>query len=597
MIPEIMKGTKKLAKHRLLLCCFLIIGLLFFPINVQATSDEIHNIDITVQLMDDGSAQITQVWNVSRDSGTEGYISQTNLGDIEIIDFGVSDETGAIYENIGSWNVNASLEDKADKCGINTVSDGLELCWGIGSYGEHTYTLTYTMTNFIKHYADDTYGFYSRLVNDKLSDPPNEIQVTIQRPGVILSSENAGIWGFGYSGDIEFIDGSIIARNTKVLTKSNHVTVLIRLNSDIVSGSAPSDLTFEEVEAMAKKGSDFDGGELLEAMDGGRVSFLIYMFGTLPIPYQLGLLAFAFFFIYGCIKSVKAKKAGRIKSKEIAYYRDIPINGELPACYYALDYYHHKVKKSNLISAYFLKWIKQGYITVDIRESKDTLGSGKRMETSLILNKLSITADRMEERLFQIMFLASGKDHILQEKELKQWISRNYYQLSYWFDGVKRAGQNQLIDYGWAAPRGAASSYGADMNAEGRQQSRNLLGFKKYLMDFTLVNERVPKEVHLWDDYLVFATLFNCADAVVKQFKELNPQYIQSSAYTQNSTDFFTTKDFVDDISRSSCRAMHSAQSAAKSSSNDRSSGGGGSSSSGGGDTGYSGGGSGGGFR
>jgi len=594
-----MRGTKKLAKYFLTLSCFLILGLFSFVVIVQAASDNIHRIDITVQLMDDGSAQITQVWNTSRDSGTEGYIPQTNLGDIEIINFGVSDETGTIYQNIGSWNVKASLEDKANKCGINTTSDGLELCWGIGSYGEHIYTLTYTMTNFIKHYADDTYGFYSRFVNSKLSNPPEEIQVTIQRQDVILSSENAGIWGFGYSGDIEFIDGSVIARNTKALTKSNHVTVLMRLNSDIVSGSASSDLTFEKVEAVAKKGSDFDDSELLKAFEGGSVSFWIYMFRTLPIPYQLGLLAFVFYIVYSIIKSfkenAKAKKAKRIKSKEIAYYRDIPMNGEIPACYYALDYYRRKAKKSNLISAYLLKWIKQGYITIDTREAKG--GPGKKQETSLILNVTMITADPVERMLFKIIVLAAGDDNILQEKELKNWITENYKQLTSWFYNVKENGYNQFIKFGWAAPRGPYSSYGADINANGRQQSRNLLGFEKYLKDFTLINERVARDVHLWDDYLIFAALLNCADVVARQFKELNPQYVQSCAYTQNNMDFFATHDFVDDISRSSYRAMRSAESKAKSSSSDRSSGGGGSSSSGGGDTGYSGGGSGGGFR
>lgn len=119
-----MRDTKKLAKYLLTLGCFLIIELFFFAVVVQAANNKIHSINITVQLMDDGSAQITQVWNTARDSGTEGYILQTNLDDIEIVDFGVTDETGTVYQNIGSWNGNASLEDKANKCGINTVSDG-----------------------------------------------------------------------------------------------------------------------------------------------------------------------------------------------------------------------------------------------------------------------------------------------------------------------------------------------------------------------------------------------------------------------------------------------------------------------------------------
>lgn len=588
-----MRGIIKLAKHRSIRCCFLILGLFFFAMNVHAASDSTHSIDINVQLMDNGSAQITQVWNTSRASGTEGYIVHTNLDDIEIIDFSVTDETGTVYQNIGKWDVNGSLEDKANKCGINTSSDGLELCWGIGSYGVHTYTLTYTMTNFIKHFADDTFGFYSRFVNDDLSDPPGEIQVTIQRPNIILSAENAGIWGFGYSGEIEFIDGSVIARNTQTLTKGNHVTILMRLDAEIVSGSASSSLTFEEVEAMAKMGSDYEDSRSGE-MPQDVVSLLLYNLNPQTILVGLGLIAFIFINI---IKSLRSKKGKRIKPKELEYYRDIPLNGDLPSCYYVLDYYDNLAKESDLISAYLLRWIKQGYIVIDTRESKDTLGSGERMETSLIFKMKALTENPVENVLFKIMILAAGDDHILQKKELKKWILENYSELSYWFYAAKRAGQTQFINNGWAAPRGRTSSYGADINEQGFLQGQNVFGFKKYLKDFTLVNEREAKEVHLWDDYLIFAALFGCADAVVKQFRILNPRYIQSSAYTKNNMDLSETYDFVDSISRTSSSAMHSAKSKAKSSDDDRNSGGGGSSSSGGGTSGYSGGGSGGGFR
>ncbi len=47
-----------------------------------------------------------------------------------------------------------------------------------------------------------------------------------------------------------------------------------------------------------------------------------------------------------------------------------------------------------------------------------------------------------------------------------------------------------------------------------------LIGLKKYLNDYSLIKERYPIEIALWDRYLVFATMFGIANKVSKEFKE-----------------------------------------------------------------------------
>lgn len=587
---------RKLKRLLVVLCCILVMVLSVAPYQVRAVNAT-NSIDITVLLMDDGSAQITQIWDSSRTDGTEAYIVQSNMGDIEITDFHVSDETGTVFETVDAWQVDASREAKANKCGINKTSDGLELCWGIGSYGEHVYTINYTMTNFIKQYADNTYGFYSRFVNDALSDPPKEVRVTIQRPGVELSADNAGIWGFGYEGDIEFVNGSIIARNSERFTSKNHVTILTRLDSDIVKEAAVSSQTFDEVESLAKKGSDYDD----RLSDLGKYPWLTLFWRNMSLPGALFLLFYIVIIFRGIFFATKRRRSAArirkkrtIKPKEIKYYRDIPMSGDLFSCNYALSYYRCPVPESNLIGAHLLSWIKQGYMSLDIIQSKGRLGIGIKKVPSLILNVTDIPAGETEKSLFRIMVQAAGADRIMQEKELKNWVKENYTTLSYWFNAARQEGERQFADQGWMT----TDTEPAEVNDFGRQESLNLLGFKRYLEDFTLVNEREAREVHLWDEYLIFAALFGCAEVVVKQFKELNPQYIQSCVYTQNNVDVSSTYDFVDEISRSSYRAMDSGRAAERSSSSSsRSSGSGGRSSSGGGSKGASGGGSGGGFR
>ena len=54
--------------------------------------------------------------------------------------------------------------------------------------------------------------------------------------------------------------------------------------------------------------------------------------------------------------------------------------------------------------------------------------------------------------------------------------------------------------------------------------ARRVVGFKKYLKDFTLLDERKTTEVALWGDYIVFAALFGIADKVAAELKDINPQ-------------------------------------------------------------------------
>ena len=67
-----------------------------FSLSAQA----IRNIDETVVLRKDGSARITQVWDVTVVSGTEFYLPFDNLGPMEIDDLTVSENGEEFYGQV-----------------------------------------------------------------------------------------------------------------------------------------------------------------------------------------------------------------------------------------------------------------------------------------------------------------------------------------------------------------------------------------------------------------------------------------------------------------------------------------------------------------
>ena len=122
----------------------------FLPLSLLA-GPTLDDLDIRVELMDNGNARITEVRRMAIDyEGTECYIVMGNLNGSTIRDFSVSDETGLMFTNVGEWDVDRSRSYKEGKCGIVTKSNGYELCWGLGDVGNRVYTVSYTVTDLVR---------------------------------------------------------------------------------------------------------------------------------------------------------------------------------------------------------------------------------------------------------------------------------------------------------------------------------------------------------------------------------------------------------------------------------------------------------------
>ena len=52
---------------------------------------------------------------------------------------------------------------------------------------------------------------------------------------------------------------------------------------------------------------------------------------------------------------------------------------------------------------------------------------------------------------------------------------------------------------------------------------RNLLGLKNFLLDFSCIDEKRYIEVHIWENYLIFANLLGIEEKVKEQFSKIYP--------------------------------------------------------------------------
>lgn len=489
-------------RKTLLMVAMLLLG----SVSLFAQSPAIRSIEIDCVLDSLGSAHITEEWDVCATSGTEWYLVRENLADIEIQDLKVR-EMGAVFETMPYWDVDASRSQKQRKCGINYTESGVEICWGVGDYGDHIFTVSYVMTHAVKS-LDDYDMLHLQFISDGLSSSPEYAKVKVLIPGTQIDTSIARVWGFGYEGETSISGGSIIAEAYNGLGYDDSMILLIRLNKGVIPNpQSHRSMTFQQALDTALEGSDWAPESLLSKIFTGLLIFIGLCFNgawVIFIPFYL--------LIENIVK--KRKFLGTSK-RNIDWCRDVPFDGDLCTTEYVLSQIGEGSSKGYIASAMILRMIQAG--AIEVRDVSKKQGGPIEL---VLADKFKLSGYSAPYRtLWDMIYNASGSDHILQEHEFSRWSERNQKTVSDWVDSISTEGKMSF-----QSRRDGLFSVGGRITEQGREAVRKTLGFKKYLNDFTLIRERTSSEAILWNDYLVFGALFGIAEQVAKELKDINPK-------------------------------------------------------------------------
>lgn len=478
----------------------------------------LHDLDIRVVLSPEGDARITETRLMDiDDEGTECYIVVGNLNGSDVCDLEVSDEQGTVYENVGDWDINLSRQRKNGRCGIIRKHDGYELCWGLGDSGKRTYTTSYTLTHLVRSY-NDADGFNHMFVAEGLNPKPDHVKLTIVPEALLpdslaeengeetrLTTENTSVWAFRYRGDVNVVDGSIVAESSEPFSSGSAMIVMARFNKGLFAPLATEAGNFKQVRERAMEGSDY-----LNNSSGNPFAFFLFILMVFLLP----LLLIIGYFVY-------VWRARRKVMKDLLWYRDIPANGNLQWANDALNAYKYfNTDYNNLLSACILKLINMGSISIE--KSMNT--KGKTVQ-NFVIQPLK-EADKQPRLLclvHEIFQKAAGSDTILEPKELKNWMKQRYNQ--------------SITDTFIQTLHTKTSIYQYSNQIE---EVRHLFGLKKFLKEFSLLDERHVSEVSLWKDYMIYATLFGIADQVIKDMKAINPEYFNMDQVANQMADTMT---------------------------------------------------------
>lgn len=589
---------------------FVLVLSFFFLLN-KVSANTINDINMDVFIDENGNALVKEVWQANLTEGTEGFREFSDLNQMSITNFSVVDDSGKTYETVTPWDIDATFNEKAYKSGINYKYNGLELCWGISKRGHRTYTLSYNIDNLITQYTDNE-GLYFNFLN--LDQPVGHVKMTIHS-AIPFSKDNARIWGLGYDGTANFIDGGIVLETTSSLSSRQYIVGLVRFETPLFKTTNTETRTFDEVYDEAFK--DVERNNYSYEPSTYHMSPILFIFCAIT---ELIVIFFPVLLINDKTRTwllgagipnnrLVFGKSGKTlpKTSDIPYWREIPCDKDLAKAYWVCKTYNITTESTlskGIVGAIFLKWIKDKEITV-IKTKKGFLHF-KDDNYAIDLNNIKSAETEIENDFLQIILKAAGKNKILEPKEFYKWSKKHYYEINNWLSDIITKEEKYLENEGLIT-RGeekVKGSFGKIKTITTRivdpslkEEAIKMAGLKKFLLDFSKMPEREHFEVHIWEEYLMFAELMGIAKKVAEQFSKLYPSIYNQAEY---DIDFTTNIIFnlIDDISVNCYNGVRAGVTAAQShdySGSDSWSGGGGSSFSSGGSS--SGGSSGGGFR
>ncbi|MCZ0725339.1 DUF2207 family protein [Aerococcus kribbianus] len=545
----------------------LLLLTLFIVDNGLVAANTIESIDVQVQLQSDGSAQFTETWKADVDEGTELYKPIELTSEQTITDYQVS-VNGTAMQKVASWDVDADFDSKAYQYGQG--SD--ELNWGISEYGENTYEITYTVTNFVAQ-TQSYQMIYWQFINDSMSPAPESVRVEIASELGDITAEDHRVWGFGYNGDISFTkQGTVLAESQGDFNEGNYVTILLRLPDQAYSTRFHLDNDFDHYVKQSFAGSNYNwedydpdaSQEDLQKMDVETDPMSNFEIGVIGAFILAGLASVVVSLRLGIKLWQQRRRMKRVYPKlenlsnefEGEYYRDQPFETVFDSYVSLVVLSNHNMSEETeeasegMWTASLLWLIKAGYLR-PLGEAEQDKGQFQ------IVNK-EAELDEPIAMFYDILVKAADKEGYIEEKRFKAYLKSHSSDFTRYIKKIKATSEEYMLAQGYQEEHLTAKKK-SDMtdldkaNEEaafpltqtGLEKRNQLVKFHNYLKDYSLLNERSAKEVVLWDELMLYAAALGILDEVEAEFAKLYPDYRTESVYSGGSGDFTFTQYYL----------------------------------------------------
>lgn len=589
--------------------------------SVNAASDfELEHLDFKAKLNSDGSMDVTETWKIDIDGETNTLFKtfetdNTKYSGIEnVIVKDVTEGNAVNFRQIDELMYHVTTN-----CYYGMINDDgdFEIAWGINkSSGRRTYEISYTVNNVLAKY-NDCVELYWQFVGSDFEVPSDRVTGTITLPEKVEVLDNIRVWAHGpLNGEIYATANDTVTFEISPYIADTFIEVRVAVLETGMFNVVNKTYNNNQLQNIIDEETAWanEANERRERIKRNKET--IKHIGEIA-SVGIGIL-------FGWLTSKNLKKIKETPKMEpttkLDYFREIPNEGKANPANASFLYYYNKsaalTVMPKVLSATMLDLALKKYIEFevdtnkkkneqvlvkilgkdesDLRESeKEIYNLLKKIGTSFTMKEFEKYAQKHNNSFLNTINRISEKaekeniEDQNYDKKLKQ-THDNYIAIGImafialaviavvWLAALEQGFVPVIIAtiptviYALTCFDIAGRIPG--LTQKGIDEKEQWEGLKKYMEDFSMLDEREVPDLVLWEKYLVYATVFGIADKVLKQLKVKYPEF-SDDTYLSNSTYFYLmahtdfNKSFVNSVSTSMQRAYESSVASSASSS------------------------------
>ena len=595
----------KTLKKIILFISIILLVLTTFSIYVRADDSSslyLDKLKFDVTVNEDGSMDVVETWDIDISHVNTLYKTFKMDDDkfTSIKNVRVKDITG----NREFTQIDEEMYHVTENCyyGLINSKGNFEIAWGVGldnRYATRTYEISYTVVDAIGKYNDYA-ELYWQFIGEDFEVDADKITGTITLPSNAESEEDIKVWGHteNLNGEIYVTDTNKIKFQLENFDAGRYVEVRVLFPTEMIesTGRVYNEDRYDDVIKEETKWANQANlrRQWEEIKDEVVATFVIFV-----------ILALCIIFIEKAVKY--GKKLSSIKKfvpeQKLDYFRDLPEKDTTPgeAVYILKEPYNAFSRHfGKIFSATLLDLKLKDYI--DLRVEKTDKNKDKIYLKKLKESDSNLKSD--EKRILDFAYKAFGKKTEVEMKTLEQYIEKHPAGVEALINGCLKAIESQLkeskmfdkkqkeefsnyaglsgvyyvfaiVTLFWAFPLaiillinglicGSIKKRANVLTQKGVDSKEKWKGIKKYMEDFSLLNEKEIPAIEVWEHYLVYATAFGIADKVLKQLKTIYPNIDElDSIHTSTYMYFMYHSNFETSFSSSISSSISSSYSSA----------------------------------
>lgn len=584
------------SKKTLFVLAFVIF--ILFALTTKSNAGlNLNNLDFEAQINSDGSMDVTETWDIDISSTNTLYkVFKTDSSKYTgITNVNVSELGKGNLHKANSWSYHL---EKDYYYGGKNNSGEFEICWGTGlenSSATKIYKISYTVLDAVAKY-NDCAELYWQFVGEDFEIDAENVTGTITLPYKAETKEDIRVWGH-----IETLNGEIYVTGLDKVefelnnySSGRYIEIRIAMPTEMIENTKRmyNENKLETIISEETKWADEANARRQEQLKMEKTMKIIGI--------VVGVIIAALL-IMQTVKYIKTLKETKklVPTEEYEYFREKPDKSTTPAD--ALFLYNKGANIAyssfgKVFSATLLNLSLKKYFKISMKENK----RGKEETTIKKTNRNLEDLDYEEKRIALFVTKAMRRQNEVTIKELQKYISSHGELVSRLIENTGKDIKNKNEEKYDVEKAREKMHYTiittiyfmfalfliivfpisimlivnailaicinkkiSRLTQKGIDEREKWVGLKKYMEDFSLLNEKEIPALELWEEYLVYATVFGIADKVIKQLKIVYPEINEmdnfsttSYIYLMSHTDF--NSSFNSAISSSISSAMSS---------------------------------------